>query len=267
MTYLPIYLSTYLPIYQYTAFTSTQQFDERATSRYKEVMANRCKRWLVILGLFIVSLLWMQHIDQQNIDAHQGRASDRQVATVTPTLIRTAIPNPTPTATPAVFLLPLILHQTPLALANGDFEAGQQSWQEWSQQRSRLISPRAELGTIEPHSGEWAVWLGGIEGEVATITQRVSITAAQPILHYWIHISSAEVQCSGDRFTLYVNAERAVDQLFLCARNNSHWQVRTVDLSAFIGQTIALSWQIVTDANGESSSVFLDDISLIPADN
>ena len=227
-------------------------------------MANRCKRWLVILGLFIVSLLWMQHIDQQNTDAHQGRASDRQVATVTPTLIRTAIPNPTPTATPAVFLLPLILHQLPLALANGDFEAGRQSWQERSQQQSRLVSQRAELGNIEPHSGEWAVWLGGVEDDVAAITQRVSITGAQPILHYWLRISSAEVQCSGDQFALLANAELVVDQLSICVRNNSQWQVRTVDLSPFIGQTIALSWQLVTDANGQSSSVFLDDISLIP---
>ncbi len=229
-------------------------------------MANRCKRWLVTLGLFVVSLLWLQQIDQQNTYAHQGRERQRQVATATPTLIRTTMPDPTPTATSVAFLLPLILHQIPLALTNGDFELGPVAWQERSQQRSTLITDRPALGEVEPHSGAWAVWLGGVEHEVAAISQRVSITAAAPRLHYWRRILSSETECRGDHFSLLINDQVVVDQQILCARDNSEWQTRTIDLSAFIGQTATLSWQIVTDGNGQSSNVFLDDISLIAAE-
>lgn len=229
-------------------------------------MANRCKRWLVTLGLFVVSLLWLQQIDQQNSDAHQGRERQRQVVTATPTLIRTTMPDPTPTATSVAFLLPLILHQIPLALANGDFELGPVAWQESSQQHSTLITERPALGRVEPHSGVWAVWLGGVENEVAALTQRVTITAAQPRLHYWRRTLSRETECQGDHFALLINEQVVVDQQILCERDNSEWQMRTIDLSPFIGQTVALSWQIVTDGNGQSSSVFLDDITLT-ADN
>lgn len=229
-------------------------------------MTKRWKRWLVALLTFVTSLLWLAHIAQQNIAAHQGWTGRRQGATATPTLMMTTPPDPTPTATSVAFLLPLVIHQPPLALVNGNFERGPVGWQENSRQNSALISPRAGLGGVAPHSGEWAAWLGGVENEIAVLSQQVSITAAQPRLRYWLHSLSTEADCQEDRFSLLVNGQQIVDQLYLCTTTNSDWQLRAVDLRPWLGQTITLSWQVVTNGNGQPSNLFLDDVALVAAE-
>lgn len=229
-------------------------------------MTKRWKQWLVALLTFVTSLLWLSHIAQQNIAAHQGWTGRRQVATATPTLMMTTPPDPTPTATSVVFLLPLVIHQPPLALVNGNFERGPVGWQENSRQNSALISPRAGLGGVAPHSGEWAAWLGGVENEVAVLSQRVTIMAQRTRLHYWVHILSTETACHEDHFTLMVNEQSVVDQLTLCDAQSSDWYERTVDLRPWLGQTITLSWQVVTNGNGQTSNLFLDDIALVAAE-
>lgn len=226
-------------------------------------MTKRWKRWLVALLTFVTSLLWLSHIAQQNIAAHQGWTGRRQGTTATPTLMMTTPPDPTPTVTSATFLLPLVIHQPPLALANGNFERGPVSWQESSQQHAALISARPELGGVAPHSGEWAAWLGGVENEVAVISQPVTIMAQRARLHYWVHILSTETTCHDDHFSLLVNAQLVIDQFDLCAAQSSDWYERTVDLRPWLGQTITLSWQVVTNGNGQTSNLFLDDIALV----
>lgn len=214
----------------------------------------------------MVTLLWWQALDIQKTTAHQGSKGAMQAFTATPTLISTTMPDPTPTATSVAFLLPIILHQKPWVLTNGNFEAGRVGWQETSLQHSILITQQGSLGGIVPHSGEWAVWLGGIKNEVASITQPVSITAAQPVLQYWLRSLSTKTECGGDSFTLLINRQTVVDHLLICRNTDRDWHARLVDLSPFIGQTLTLSWQIVTDATGQNSSVFLDDVALIPDD-
>jgi len=229
-------------------------------------MTKRWKRWLVALLTFVTSLLWLTHVAHQNIAAHQGWTGHRQGATATPTLMITTPPDPTPTATSVTFLLPFVIHQPLLALVNGNFERGAVGWQESSQQSSALISTLAGLEVVAPHSGEWAAWLGGVENEVAVLSQQVSITPEQPSLRYWVHLLSAEATCQEDRFSLLVNGHQLLDQLYLCTTTNSGWQLRIVDLRRWVGQTITLSWQVVTNGNGQPSNLFLDDIVLVAAE-
>jgi hypothetical protein len=160
---------------------------------------------------------------------------------------------PTPTPAPP-----------PNVIVNPGFEQGRGvGWQEYSAQGWVLIMNSGFPTGVSPHSGQWAAWLGGDDDEISYIRQSVTIPAGASVLSYWAWIASADA-CGYDFGGVLVNST-VVNQFNLCSSTaTGGWVRRTVNLSAYVGQTVALQLRVETD-DSLNSNLFIDDVSLTNA--
>lgn len=146
--------------------------------------------------------------------------------------------------------------------ANGDFENGPDgSWVEYSAQGWPLVVSSTTLSAIgvTPHSGNWAVWLGGGDNEVAYISQTLTVPAGQSMLSFWKWISSGDL-CGYDFGSVRIN-NTTVANLDLCdSANTSGWEKSTINLSAYAGQSVQLQIRAETDGS-LNSNLFIDDVT------
>lgn len=145
---------------------------------------------------------------------------------------------------------------------NGDFEAGASGWVAQSNHSRTVI--RQTFGTgVTSHSGAYAAWLGFYALEVSTVEQQVTVPAAKPILTYWHWIVSTD-QCLRDLASVRINNSE-VDSYLLCAdTQTTGWVQRTIDLSAYAGQTVTLTFYLKNDGN-RNSDLYLDDVGFVAA--
>jgi hypothetical protein len=145
------------------------------------------------------------------------------------------------------------------AIQNGDFESGPVDWTEYSQHGWDLIIKSSFPGSVAPHSGNWAVWLGGDYADVSYVQQEVKVPASKPHLHYWHWIASADF-CLFDNAYVKFGGE-VVDTYYLCElANTGGWVEYSVDLSAYVGQSEPLEIRVETDIV-RNSNLFVDDVS------
>ncbi len=142
---------------------------------------------------------------------------------------------------------------------NGGFESGQTVWTEYSSGGWDLIINSGFPGTVIPHSGSWAVWLGGDYDDTSYIQQQVTVSSSCPYLTFYHWIASAD-SCDYDYGYTRINGT-TVDTVDLCSSNNTDgWVQKSINLSAYAGQTVTL--QIRTETNGSlNSNWFIDDVS------
>jgi hypothetical protein len=139
---------------------------------------------------------------------------------------------------------------------NGDFESGRDgSWIEYSSNSYPLIVHPAVA-----HSGSWAAWLGGVVNEVSSITQQVTVPAGNSTLTFYYWGASQETTCGNDVGQVKVGST-LVDTINLCvSANTGAWVKRTVNLSAYTGQSVSL--QFYAQTNGSlNSNLFIDDVA------
>lgn len=178
-------------------------------------------------------------------------------ATATPTM--TPTPTATPTRPPAEVFMPIVSRQIFVALANGNFEAGATSWQEVSLQNELLVV-KAETAKVTAHSGVWLAWLGGLSNEVSFVHQTMTVPRPNPVLQFWYWISSKD-DCGFDFGGVLVDG-KVVDKFDLCTTSQTGgWKLRTVDLKAYIAQTVEVQIRAETDEL-VPSSLLVDDITL-----
>ncbi|WP_329493929.1 M4 family metallopeptidase [Kitasatospora herbaricolor] len=113
------------------------------------------------------------------------------------------------------------------------------------------------------HGGSWKAWLDGYgSGHRDTVSQAVTIPAGcRPTLNYWLHIDSAETTTSAryDRLSVRVNGHEVAAYSNL--DRASGYTLRTVDLSAYAGQSVTLEFIGQEDVSYQTSFV-LDDIAI-----
>lgn len=176
-------------------------------------------------------------------------------ATATPTT--TPTPTPTPTRPPAEVFMPIVSNQIFVALANGNFEAGATNWQEVSLQNESLVV-KAETAKVAAHSGVWVAWLGGLSQEVSFIHQKVTVPHQTPTLQFWYWISSKD-DCGYDFGGVLIDGA-VVDKFDLCATSQTGgWKLRTVNLNAYVAQTVEIQIRAETDEL-VPSTLLIDDI-------
>ena len=174
----------------------------------------------------------------------------------------------TPPPTDYFVHLPYMVHEEPPpppvnVLVNGNFEQGPGvGWGEYSTHGWPLVMSTAQLPTsVPPHSGSWAVWLGGDYDEVAYIYQQATVPASNPLLtfYYWI---DSEDFCGYDFGGVIINNAVVVDLFDLCTSTNTGgWVARTVNLGAYANQSINIQIRAETD-NSLNSNLFVDDVAL-----
>jgi predicted secreted protein len=177
-------------------------------------------------------------------------------------------PTPVPTSVPpfevsSSVYLPVVLAGGDASIfRNGGFEDGASEWLQYSVQGYDLILPSTGL-PVAPYQGAWAAWLGGANNEVSYIEQEVSIPPSGAVLGFWHAIYSDDL-CGYDYGVVVVRSGSdlvAVDVYDLCALTaTGGWELHTVDLSAYAGQTVGLQLRVETDSSC-SSSVFVDNVS------
>jgi hypothetical protein len=142
-------------------------------------------------------------------------------------------------------------------------------WKEQSNLDLNLILHENDLPHIIPHGGSWAVWLGGDENEVASITQVVTLPAQNPYLVYWYWIQSADFFECDSQFEgtagLKINHTKVGEIHRLCGELDTGWQQTSVSLDQFSGQTVVLEFWITTPPNLTygGPSLYIDDASII----
>ncbi len=168
----------------------------------------------------------------------------------------TATPTKSPTKTPT----PTVPGNVP-SIRNGNFEQGRNG--DWSESSSNGFDIVTDADfQITPHSGSWLAWLGGIDEEVSTLSQSVTLPAGPAVsLSFWFYIGSLEDDCNADIAAVKIN-NVTVWATGLCSLSNSGgWQNKTINLGAYAGQTIAILFRVETDF-ALNSNFFVDDVIL-----
>ena len=145
-------------------------------------------------------------------------------------------------------------------IKNGDFELGRDgSWTESSSTGFDLILPQESL-LVLPHSGSWAVWLGGEDYETSRLSQSVLISSSRPYLHYWYWIGSEDI-CGYDFYRLKVNSSVLIQTDLCDSTSTNGWVERVVNLSSYSGSTATIMFEVTLDGV-LNSNFFLDDVSM-----
>ena len=188
--------------------------------------------------------------------------------TRTPTPTATNGPSPTPTATATPTRTPTPTATTSVTLptiANADFESGSgNGWVEYSLQGKLPIITNAAGGLlIAPHSGQYAAWMGGVDSEISSITQDISIpnNVASPFyLYMYVQIDSIDICGWYDSMLIYINGVSTTYGYDLCSVTTWSKGGLPIDLSVYAGQTISLSFQVSTDIV-TPGTIYIDDIT------
>ena len=194
------------------------------------------------------------------INQNTGGVSPTAVPS-TPTPVTTGVPTATPvppTATPVVTSTP-----GNNVLLNGNFDNGSDgSWSEQSLTYENVIAHRSVLQGVEPLSGDYLAWFGGVDYEIAEISQQVTIPAVDPVLTFYVQIGSLE-ECGNFYDVLDVLFDgQVIGYVELCSGNNtSGWAQIVGPVAALAGQTGTLTFRVHTDESLPSILV-MDDVVL-----
>lgn len=156
-------------------------------------------------------------------------------------------PTPTPTTPPSS------------GIVNGNFE-GTGGWTEEATSGEPIIVT-APNG-IPPRSGTKIAWLGGLDSELATISQQITVPMTNNTLTFWYIVSSQEtLGCNFDFGRVLINGTEVWTQGLCESENSTGWEQATISLSAYAGQSVTLEIQAETDFS-TLSSFFVDDVSI-----
>ncbi|MFH9349784.1 hypothetical protein [Kitasatospora sp. NPDC017646] len=175
------------------------------------------------------------------------RPTASATATVKPTASRTVRPSPTrpsPTCTPAQLL------------GNPGFETGDAS--PWTATPAVIENADGRL----PHSGNWDAWLDGYDSPATdTLSQQVTVPAGcKAGLSFWLHVESANPSTGAD--TLTVTADSTTLATYTNRDAADGYVRRTLDLSAFAGKKVTITFTGVQATGAELTSFVIDDIAL-----
>jgi Zn-dependent metalloprotease len=148
-------------------------------------------------------------------------------------------------------------------LLNPGFESGLVSW-------TSTLGVIGQNGASQPtYSGLWNAWMDGYgSSHTDSITQSVTIPAGSPVtLSYYVHIDTAEATGSPALDTMTVRAGSTVLQTLSNLDAATGYQLKTVDLSAYAGQTISLSFTGVENSSLQTSFVVDDTAVTIPSNS
>lgn len=171
--------------------------------------------------------------------------------------------------------LPLIARErSPLPqFANRDFEISPDlSWEKAANIRnpSTLVycPSTPPLGYVIPHSGKCLAWLGGVNGEVSSISQILSIPIDYQSLQvqFWYFSDSADT-CGSDSAKLLVNGTAKWTWELCNDKDTKVWKFETIDISD-IQRNIPITFKFETSQDAaKNSHAFFDDIMLCTTDS
>ena len=187
--------------------------------------------------------------------------------TTTPTTTSTSEPTivpptytPTATVTPTITATPTLTETITCwdLIKDGDLEGSNTAWQRVG---------GASFTDHIFHSPNHSIWLGGYNNAIERIRQVVTIPAdaVSSTLTYWWLVETLESDHPNDYF--YVEIRSTTGDLIASletltdANATATWQSSSLDVLDYSGQTIRVTFRVVTDG-GDFTSFFVDDVSL-----
>ncbi|MEU9475887.1 M1 family aminopeptidase [Streptomyces sp. NPDC048191] len=143
-------------------------------------------------------------------------------------------------------------------VGNGGFESGTSPW---SASSSTVITSRAGQTA---HGGSSYAWLDGVgSSHTDTLGQSVTIPAGcdAATLTFWLHIDTDETTSSVAYDKLRAKIGSTTLATYSNLDKNTGYVKKSIDVSAYAGQTVALSFTGTEDSSLRTSFV-LDDIAL-----
>ena len=123
--------------------------------------------------------------------------------------------------------------------------------------------------SVSPHGGSYAVWMGGYEAALDTISQTLTIPLTStfaPLTYWWYMETDKPLTTTLDVLTVTVkSAGGATLQTLHTIDNRSvqnQWVEARFSLAAYTGQTIQIHFHATTTDDPNLTSFFLDDVSL-----
>ena len=146
-------------------------------------------------------------------------------------------------------------------IVNGDFEQGQYiGWDESSTNGYDVVVPYTPGPEVPAHSGSWIAWLGDDDNETTSLSQSNIAISDLNVLQLWYWSGSGD-DCGYDYGYVKINSN-IVHTWDLCWDKNTYgWFPLEINLSAYQGQTVTLSIEVVTDV-GYPSGLLIDDVNL-----
>jgi hypothetical protein len=137
---------------------------------------------------------------------------------------------------------------------NPGFESGATSW--------AATGGVIQTDGAHSHSGRGYSWLDGYgRTHTDTLSQVVSIpVGCHATLSYYLYISSSDTSTTAHD-NLTVTAGSSTVQSFSNVNRGSGYVLRSVDVSAFAGQTVTLKWTGVENSS-LATSFFVDDVAV-----
>ncbi|WP_027346267.1 M4 family metallopeptidase [Hamadaea tsunoensis] len=142
-------------------------------------------------------------------------------------------------------------------IVNGGFESGSAPW---TASAGIIGSAAGETA----HSGTKYAWLGGYgTAHTDTLAQSVTLPAGCTTytLTYWLHVDSAEASSTAQFDKLTLTGGSAVLATYSNLNKATGYALYTVNVSAFAGKTVVLTFTGVEDASLQTSFV-VDDVAL-----
>jgi subtilisin family serine protease len=146
-------------------------------------------------------------------------------------------------------------------IVNPGFENGTTGWIQTSSGGYPLIS------SSKPRTGSFGAWLTGYNSATETIGQTVTVASGSSTLRYWWHMTSSESTATAYDYLRVRIYNAATGALIATPRTWSNTSVRnvwsqdTLSLAAYVGQSIRIVFEGVTDSS-VVSSFYIDDVSL-----
>ncbi|WP_052434351.1 M4 family metallopeptidase [Streptacidiphilus melanogenes] len=142
-------------------------------------------------------------------------------------------------------------------LGNPGFETGSAS--PWTASSGVVDNSSGEPA----HSGSWKAWLDGYgTTHTDTLSQQVTIPAGcSATLTFYLHVDTAETTTTTAYDKLTVQAESTTLATYSNLNKATGYQLRSLDLSAYAGQTVTLKFTGTEDSSLQTSFV-IDDTAL-----
>ncbi|MFD8083854.1 alkaline phosphatase family protein [Kitasatospora sp. NPDC059722] len=120
-----------------------------------------------------------------------------------------------------------------------------------------------DLASEPAHSGNWDAWLDGYgSAHTDTLSQSVTVPAGcKAALGFWLHIDTAKTTgTADDTLTVTANGSTLATYSNLDAANG--YTQRTLDLSAYAGKSVTLTFTGVENSSADQTGFVIDDTTL-----
>ena len=145
----------------------------------------------------------------------------------------------------------------PGAIVNGDFESGGTGWTE---------SAAGLIGTNLPHGGSYSAWLGGADVASERVSQTITVPADGTLRYHWQMTTTDTSGRPHDylRVRVYSGTSGALLRTVRTWSNRhaaNAWSSDSVNLAAYGGRTVQISFEATTDST-LPTSFYVDDVSV-----